>query len=75
MAEIVPIKRHKAFYRDRRASIGRTLRQAKDMGLTEILVIGVDADGDVQVQGYPPDPGNAFWLMAMAGKKLTGGNS
>lgn len=72
MADIVPIKRHKAFVREQKATIARTLRQAKDIGFTEIFIIGFDRDGEIRVQGHPPDPGNAMYLMEMAKQKLTG---
>lgn len=72
LAEIVPIKAHRKFQRTPKSSVARTLRQARTLNLTEILVIGMDSAGDIQVQASPPDPGNSMWLMASATKKLLG---
>lgn len=49
----------------------RVLKDNVGLGLTEVLVIGVCADGETVVGGSPPDPANALWLMEMARKRLT----
>lgn len=72
MADIVPIKKHKDYYRQVKRSAAGALRAARAKNPEQVLVIGLDADGDLFVQGSPPDPGNAFWLMEMARLKLTG---
>lgn len=71
MADIIAIKdRPGAFTRRRRNSVKRVLNQAR--GLTEVLVIGFNGDGDIHVRGCPNDGGAAFLLMELAKKKLLG---
>jgi hypothetical protein len=74
MADIVPIKAHRAYERKTKQSAAGVLKDCRSMHPTEVLVIGYAADGELFVRGSPPDPGNAFWLMEMARKKLVGGN-
>lgn len=73
MADIVPIKSHKDYARQTKRSAAGVLRDARAMRPVEVLVIGLEASGELFVIGSPPDPVNAFWLMAMAGKKMVGG--
>lgn len=72
MADVVPIRRHKDYKRHNRRSAAGCLRAARGYNPVEVLVIGVDGDGDCFVQAHPPEPGNAFWLMEMAKAKLLG---
>ena len=60
-----------AFNRRRRNSVKRVLNQAR--GLTEVLVIGYEGDGELYVRGCPNDPAQAVWLMELAKRKLLGG--
>lgn len=71
MAEIVPIKGHRAYIRHTKLSAAQALANVKAMKPREVLIIAIDGDGDLIVHGSPPDPGNAMWLMARATKKLT----
>lgn len=70
MADIIPIKQHKQFERKTRMSAAIALSEAKAHKPREILVIGINAEGELWVNGSPPDAGNAFWLMEMAKRKL-----
>jgi hypothetical protein len=69
---VVNIAEHKDFEKGERLSVSRTLRQARQARLTEVLVIGHGADGALFLAGHPNDPGNALWLMELAKKKLLG---
>lgn len=78
MADIVPIvpivpigQKIGDFNRRRRNTVKRVLKRAR--GLTEVLVIGYEEDGELHLRGCPNDPGQALWLMEMARKKLVGG--
>lgn len=71
MADVVPIAGHAAFEHAEVRSAARTLRMAHQRRPVEVLVIGVDQDGELFVGGHPNEPGNAFWLMEMAKKRLT----
>ncbi len=70
MADVVPLANHAEFERQEVRSAVAVLRHSVRHRPTEILVIGIDADGDVFVSGQPPDPANALWLMEMAKIKL-----
>jgi len=72
MADIVPIKAHREYYRAQKRTAAGVLRDCRASNPKEILVIGIGADDELFVQGSPPDPGNALWLMEMAKKKLLG---
>lgn len=69
---VVPIKKHRNFERHTKRLAAGVLRDVRAMNPTEILVIGHAADGSLIVQGYPPDPGNALWLIELAKKRLLG---
>lgn len=72
MGDIVPIRqRHGEFTRVRRNTVKRVLNQAR--GLTDVLVIGTRADGELHLRGCPNDPGHALWLMELAKKRLLRG--
>lgn len=72
MADVIPIKDHRQYQRRAKLSAAIVLRECRAKGASEMLVIGVDRDGQLFVNGSPPDPGNALWLMEMAKKKLLG---
>lgn len=72
MADIVPLNGHVAYTRQTKRSAAGLLRAVRAMSPTEVLCIGTDADGHLFVQGSPPDPANAMWLMEMAKMKLLG---
>lgn len=70
MADIVPIGKHREFYRQTKRSAAGVLRDCRTLQPMEVLVIGVDPHGEVFVQASPCDPGNSLWLMEMAKKML-----
>jgi hypothetical protein len=70
MRNVVPIKRHRSFARVEKRSAARTLSHASKAALTEVVVIGVDDEGELIVSAHPNDPGNAMWLMERAKKHL-----
>lgn len=70
MAEVVPIKTHKDFSRQTKRSAAGCLKECRALNPTEVLVIGIDDQGALFVQGSPPDPMNAMWLMERAKKRL-----
>lgn len=72
MADIVPIKRHKDFARQTKRLAAGVLRDCRALHPTEVLCIGYGSDGQLFVQGAPPDPANAIWLMELAKLKLVG---
>lgn len=72
MADIVPIKRHKEYYRQIKRQAAGVLRDVRAINPVEVLVIAIDTAGDLHVQGSPPDPANAMWLMELAKQKITG---
>lgn len=74
MADIISIKKHRLYQREKKASVARTLSQARSQRGDEILVIGTNVDGDLYVVGFPNDPGNALWLMELAKRKLLQGD-
>jgi hypothetical protein len=61
-------------YKKIKQSAERILSLAKKSDLTEILIIGTDKEGKLFLAGFPPDPGNALWLMEVAKKKLLSGD-
>jgi hypothetical protein len=72
MADVIGIRdRSGDFYRRRRNTVKRVLNQAR--GLTEVLVIGFNGDGEIHVRGCPNDPGQAMWLMELAKQRLLNG--
>lgn len=75
MGDIVPIAGHRDYYRQTKRGAAGVLSACKKKRATEILVIGADKDGNCFVQGSPPDPANACWLMEMARKILTKGEA
>lgn len=72
MAEIVPIKRHALYRRQKRESAAGALRKARANKLTDVLIIGWDEAGDLYVSGSPPDPNQALWLMEACKRRLFG---
>lgn len=72
MADIIPIKHHREYTRETKRSAAGCLRNARERHPVEVLVIGIDADGDFFVTGAPPDPDGALWLMERAKLKLLG---
>jgi hypothetical protein len=72
MADIVPIKAHREYDRQTKRSAAGLLREVRALGPTDVLVMGYGADGNFFVQGSPPDPGNALWLMELAKRRLLG---
>jgi hypothetical protein len=66
MADVLPIRGHKAFERLERSTCARTLRDAIGAKPSEVLVIGTDAEGQFFVSGSPPDPERAMWLLERA---------
>lgn len=72
MADVVPIAKHRDYKRQVKRSAAGVLRECRALHPTEILVIGIGPSGDLFVQGSPPDPGNAMWLMECAKRKLLG---
>lgn len=72
MADLIPIKSHAAFERQTKRSAAGVLRDVRATHPREVFVVYLDAAGEVGVQGFPPDPGNALWLMEMAKAKLLG---
>jgi hypothetical protein len=72
MANVVPIGKHREFTRQTKRSAAGVLRDVRALNPTEVLCIGTDANGDLFVQGSPPDPANSMWLMELAKQKLTG---
>lgn len=75
MGDIVPIQKHREFVRHTKRSAAGVLRDCRAKHPTDVLVMGYDGDGRFFVQGSPPDPGNALWLMELARKKLVDGGS
>lgn len=75
MGDIVPIKKHRDFERRVKRSASGVLRDCRARHPTDVLVMGYDAAGRFFVQGEPPDPGLALWLMELARKKLVDGGS
>lgn len=73
MADIVPIKKHREYYRQTKRSAAVVLRDVRALNPTEVLCIGIDAVGELFVQASPCDLGNSMWLMESAKKKLLGG--
>lgn len=74
MSDVVPIKKHRGFYRQQRRTAAGVLRDVRALNPREILVIAIDHDGEIIVQGHPPDPANAMWLMESAKLKLLNPN-
>lgn len=72
MADVISIKRHQDFQRQGQRTVSGCLKQCRGIGLVEVLVIGVDADGQTVVRSPNANPGDALWLMEMARKKLVG---
>lgn len=73
MADVLPIKGHREFERQTKRSAAGVLRQVRERARpTEVLVIGLDEDGQLFVQSSPTDPANALWLMELAKQKITG---
>lgn len=70
MTNVLPIKHHAAFIREERRSVARTLSLAKTARCGEVVVIGVDDEGELLVKAHPNDPGNALWLMERAKRVL-----
>jgi len=50
--------------------VERILGRAQEAGLTEVVVVGFDRDGDFYFAGSKADGGAALWLLALAQKKL-----
>lgn len=75
MADIVPIAKHRDYERQTKQSAAGVLRTARARNPTEVLVIGIDAAGDLFASASPPDPGNALWLMELAKLKLLAGDA
>lgn len=50
--------------------IERVLQKAMDAGLTEVVVIGFDADGDEYFAASKPDGGSVLWHLMRAQKRL-----
>lgn len=50
--------------------VARILAQAGLQGLTEVAVVGFDADGDFYFAGSQADGGDALWLLEIAKKRL-----
>lgn len=73
MADVVPIKKHRNFYRQTKRTAAGVLRNVRSLNPTEVLCIGTDSHGELFVQAFPVDPGNSMWLMESAKKKLLGG--
>lgn len=72
MADIIKIRDSAgAFHRRRRNTVKRVLLQAR--GLTDVLIIGYEEDGELHVRGCPNDPGHALWLMELAKQRLLNG--
>lgn len=72
MADVVPIKDYRGYERKVRQSAAGVLRDCRSRHPTDVLVMGYDAAGQFFVQGAPPDPGQALWLMELAKKTLLG---
>jgi hypothetical protein len=70
MADIVPIAKHREYYRQTKRSAAGVLVSVRALKPTEVLCICYDADGELFVQGSPPDPANAMWLMEQAKQRL-----
>jgi hypothetical protein len=71
-ADVLPIKGHRGYERKVRQSAAAVLRDCRARHPTDVLVMGYDAEGRFFVQGAPPDPGQALWLMELAKKMLLG---
>lgn len=72
MGDIVQITQHKGFDRKVKRTVQGCLKSARALQLVEVLVIGVNRDGDTVVRSPNANPGDALWLMEMARKKLVG---
>lgn len=71
MADIVPIRStQKIVDRANKTRVRRVLNVAK--GFTEVLVIGLNSDSEIDVRGHLNSPENAIWLIEMAKLKLLG---
>jgi len=70
VADIIPIRGHALYSRQTKRSAAGVLRTVRRLNPAEILVIGTDEEGHLFVQGSPPDPANAMWLMELAKRKL-----
>ena len=66
LAEIVPIAKHRAYYRQTKRKAAGCLNSAKSRKPSEVVVVGYDSAGDLFVLGVPPDPANAMWLLESA---------
>lgn len=49
---------------------GRVLQRADAAGLTKVLVLGYDADGDFFFASSSPDGGDVLWLLELARIRL-----
>ena len=70
MADVLPIRGHADYWRQTKRTAAGVLRDVRAKQPTEVLVIGYGSDGNLFVQGSPPDPANAMWLMELAKRKL-----
>jgi hypothetical protein len=50
--------------------VERILRKAQEAGLTTVVVMGWDADGDTYFASSVADGGEVLWLMEMCKKDL-----
>jgi hypothetical protein len=50
----------------------RVITKAAKAGLTDVLVIGYDADGEFYFAGSMADGGDALWLLELAKRRLFG---
>lgn len=50
--------------------VGRILDRAKAANMSEVIVLGYDADGEFYFAASEPDGGDILWLLEVAKKKL-----
>lgn len=48
----------------------RILNKALEQGITDVIVIGYDKDGDFYFASCQADGGSVLWLLEMAKRKL-----
>jgi len=70
MVEIISFSKRQKFTKQTAA---RSIKLAAKRKLTEIFIVGTDAEGNLFTAACPPDLGNVLVLMELAKKKLLSG--
>jgi len=66
MADVVPIKKHREYYRQTKRSAAGCLREARSRNPSDVVVIGYDQSGELFIMSEPVDPGHVLWMMESA---------